>query len=95
MLPSLYSEQMDIFRAVVNADDSNHEECIFVHGSGGIGKTYLRKVIVAALRLKRKIILSVASYEIVAYYYYLVKPLMSSLLTLLRQHIAHSQSILS
>ena len=66
MLPSLNSDQMDIFRTVVNADDSNHEGCFFVYGSGGTGKTYLWKVIVAALRSKGKIILSVASSEIAA-----------------------------
>jgi len=50
MLPSLNWEQMNIFRAVVNVDDSNNGECIFVYGSGGTRKTYICKVIVAALR---------------------------------------------
>jgi len=66
MLPSLNSEQMDIFCAIVNADDSNHKECIFVYVSGKTGKTYLWNVIVAVLRSKGKIILSVASSGIAA-----------------------------
>ena len=65
MLPSLNSDQMDIFRAVVSVDVSNNGE-FFVYGSCGIGKTYLRKVIVSALRSKGKIILLVASYGIAA-----------------------------
>jgi len=66
MLPSLNSDQIDIFSTVVNADDSNHGGRFFVYGSGGTGKIYLRKVIVAALRSKGKIILSVASSGIAA-----------------------------
>jgi len=66
MLPSLNSDQMDIFLAVVNVNDSNHGKCLFVYGSGGTGKTYLCKVIVAALRSKGKIILLVGSFGIVA-----------------------------
>jgi len=59
---------MDIFRAVVNADDYNHGKFFFfwVHGSGRTGKIYLWKAIVATLRSKGKIILSVGSSGIVA-----------------------------
>jgi len=57
---------MDIFCTVANADDSNHGECFFVYGSGGNGKIYLWKVIVAMLKSKRKVIMSVASSRIAA-----------------------------
>ena len=41
MLPTLNSEQMDIFRTIVNADESNSKTCIFVYRSGGTGKAYI------------------------------------------------------
>jgi len=66
MLPSLNSEQMDIFHAIVNANDSNNRGCIFLYRSGGTGKTNLWNTIIAALRSKEKIILSFTSFGIVA-----------------------------
>jgi len=40
-LPSLNSEQLDIFHALVNANDSNNGECIFMYRSGKTTKPYL------------------------------------------------------
>jgi len=61
MLPTLNFEQMDIFHSIVNADDSNNKGCIFMYESGNAGKTYIWQAIIAMLRSKGKIILSVAS----------------------------------
>jgi len=55
-----------VFQNVITADDSNEGGCFFVYGSGGTGKTYVWKAIIAALHSKGKIILSVTSSEIAA-----------------------------
>ena len=66
LLPTLNSYQMQVFQNVITANDSNEGGCFFVYGSGGTGKTYVWKAIIAALRSKGKVILSVASSEIAA-----------------------------
>ena len=64
LLPSLNIEKMDIFHTIVNAEDSNNRGCTFVYGNGGTGKTYPWKAIIAALKSKGKIILSVETSRI-------------------------------
>jgi len=66
LLPTLNAYQLEVFEAIINADDSNEGQCFFVYGIGGTSETYVWKAITAALRSKGKIILSVASSRIAA-----------------------------
>ena len=92
LLPTLNAYQLEVFEAIINADDSNEGRCFFVYGSDGTGKTYAWKAIIAALRLKGKIILSVASSGIATLNYCLLEKLLTqcsrSLLMLPTHHIA-------
>ena len=93
MLPSLNSEQMEIFRAVVNANDSNHRECFSVYWSGVTWKTYLWKVIVAMLKSKGKIILLLAPSGIVSLllpFGRTARAMFKIPVNFIEQHIAHS-----
>nr|GEX35404.1 DNA helicase [Tanacetum cinerariifolium] len=56
--------QRDIFNLIIHAVATKTQELIFVYGHGGIGKTFLWKTIIYALRGEGKIVLAVASSRI-------------------------------
>nr|GEV13051.1 ATP-dependent DNA helicase PIF4-like [Tanacetum cinerariifolium] len=57
---SLTTKQKGIYSTVMNAIDNNKGGMFFVYGYGGIGKTYLYKTMLAALRSKGEIVMNVA-----------------------------------
>lgn len=62
----LNTEQRDVYNTVIDSIDKNQGRLIFVHGSGGCGKTFLWQTLCARLRSERKIVLPVASSGIAA-----------------------------
>ncbi|XP_022722232.1 ATP-dependent DNA helicase PIF4-like [Durio zibethinus] len=67
---SLYSglniEQKVVYTAILEAVYSDYGRFFFVYGSGGTGKTYLWRTVIARLRSEGKIVLAVASSGIAA-----------------------------
>nr|GEW77692.1 DNA helicase [Tanacetum cinerariifolium] len=61
LLAKLNEKQRRIFHLIVNTCTNNQQELIFVYRHGGIGKTFLWKTIIYALRAEGRIILAVAS----------------------------------
>ncbi|KAF5793897.1 putative DNA helicase [Helianthus annuus] len=53
--------QRQVFDAILDSVNNNNGGVFFVYGSGGTGKTYLWRTLIACLRSRRKIVLSVAS----------------------------------
>nr|GEX45435.1 DNA helicase [Tanacetum cinerariifolium] len=64
LIPKLNTEQKDIFDDIVNAVNNNIQKLIFVYGHGGTGKTFLWKAITCALRSAEKVVLAVASSDL-------------------------------
>ncbi|XP_017221354.1 uncharacterized protein LOC108198085 [Daucus carota subsp. sativus] len=62
----LNSEQKVVYHSVIDSVTKNQGGLIFVHGSGGCGKTFLWQTLCARLRSERKIVLPVASSGIAA-----------------------------
>lgn len=62
----LNEEQRRVYQSVIDAVNNNLGGLFFVKGSGGCGKTYLWKTIIAWLRSQSKIVLPVASSGIAA-----------------------------
>ncbi|GJV62340.1 ATP-dependent DNA helicase PIF1-like protein [Tanacetum coccineum] len=67
--PTLTDEQKCIFSTVIDHVDNDKGGMFFVYGYGGTGKTYLYKIITAAIKSEGGIILNVASSGIVALFY--------------------------
>ncbi|KAI3914985.1 hypothetical protein MKW98_020532 [Papaver atlanticum] len=57
----LNAEQELVFRQITNSVEANDGRLFFVYGSGGTGKTYLWRTLIASLRGQGKIVLAVAS----------------------------------
>nr|XP_027098951.1 uncharacterized protein LOC113718236 [Coffea arabica] len=57
----LNEQQLQVYNAVIHAVDYGLGGLFFVYGSGGTGKTYLWRTIIARLRSQGKIVLVVAS----------------------------------
>lgn len=57
----LNEDQLRVFDTIVEAHVSRRGGLFFVYGSGGTGKTYLWKTLIAKFRAENKIVLSVAS----------------------------------
>ncbi|GKD98118.1 DNA helicase [Tanacetum coccineum] len=64
LIPRLNQDQKAIFNEIINAVNSNIQKLIFVYGHGGTGKTFLWKAITCALRSEEKIVLVVASSDL-------------------------------
>ncbi|KAG5566136.1 hypothetical protein RHGRI_001911 [Rhododendron griersonianum] len=62
----LNDDQLKVFNTIVEAYDSRRGGLFFVYGSGGTGKTYLWKSLIAKFRAENKIVLAVASSGIAA-----------------------------
>ncbi|KAL0459082.1 UNVERIFIED_CONTAM: hypothetical protein Slati_0535400 [Sesamum latifolium] len=62
----LNNDQLRVFNAIIQAYERKCGGLFFVNGSGGTGKTYLWKIIIAKFRSQNKIVLSVASSGIAA-----------------------------
>ncbi|GKC37956.1 DNA helicase [Tanacetum coccineum] len=61
LLPKLNDKQRHIFNLIIDACLNNKQQLVFVYDHGGIGKTFLWKTIIYALRSEGKIVLAVAS----------------------------------
>lgn len=61
LFDGLNNEQRNIHNAVLISIYENLGDVIFVHGHGGIGKTYLWKTIISKLRSEGRVVLVVAS----------------------------------
>ncbi|KAI3859314.1 hypothetical protein MKW98_007695 [Papaver atlanticum] len=57
----LNAEQELVFKQITNSVEANDGRLFFVYGSGGTGKTYLWRTLIASLRGQSKIVLAVAS----------------------------------
>ncbi|KAL0424493.1 UNVERIFIED_CONTAM: ATP-dependent DNA helicase PIF1 [Sesamum radiatum] len=62
----LNNDQLRVFNAIIQAYERKCGGLFFVNGSGGTGKTYLWKTIIAKFRSQNKVVLSVASSGIAA-----------------------------
>ncbi|PIN09959.1 DNA helicase PIF1/RRM3 [Handroanthus impetiginosus] len=60
----LNADQLQVYNAVIDAVYASNGGLYFVYGSGGTGKTYLWKMIMARLRSEGKFVLAVASFKI-------------------------------
>jgi hypothetical protein len=58
--------QKIVFHVIMESVDTNQGKLIFVDGPGGIGKTYLWKAVTTKIWSEGKIVLAVASCEIIA-----------------------------
>ena len=67
LLPTLNSDQMQVFQSVIHADEHGEAGCFFIYGSGETGKIYLWKTTVTLFRSKGSIVLSVASSGIASF----------------------------
>jgi len=65
-LPSLNSQQRNIYERVINSFERNNNNIFFIDGPGGTGKTFLYNVILAKIRSEGHIALAVASSGIAA-----------------------------
>ncbi|CAA7035449.1 unnamed protein product [Microthlaspi erraticum] len=66
IMTSITSEQRDIHDKILEAVKNDSGDMFFVQGYGGTGKTFVWKVLGAALRTEAKIVLNVASSGIAA-----------------------------
>nr|GEW50236.1 DNA helicase [Tanacetum cinerariifolium] len=64
LLPKLNRDQKIIFDEVVNGINNHEQKLIFVYGHGGTGKTFLWKSMACDLRLEERIVLAVASSDL-------------------------------
>ncbi|GJX14532.1 DNA helicase [Tanacetum coccineum] len=64
LLPKLNKDQKLILDEVINAVTNNQQTLIFVYGHGGTGKTFLWKSIACVLRSQERIVLAVASSDL-------------------------------
>ncbi|PIN26452.1 DNA helicase PIF1/RRM3 [Handroanthus impetiginosus] len=62
----LNNDQLRIYNAIIQAYEDKSGGLFFVNGSGGTGKTYLWKTIIAKFRSQKRIVLSIASSGIAA-----------------------------
>ena len=67
LISGLNNEQKTIYNSIMDAVSFESGGMFFVYGHGGIGRTYLYRTILAAMRSKGKIALAVASLGIAAY----------------------------
>ena len=65
-LRTLNQDQMRVFQSTTKSNERGEGGCFFIYGSGGTGKTYLWKALIAYIRSKGLIVLSVASFGISA-----------------------------
>jgi hypothetical protein len=65
-IPNLNPDQHSAFDQIMYAVDTHSGQCLFLHGPGGTGKTYVYNTLCYALRAKDNIVLCVASSEIAA-----------------------------
>ncbi|CAH9063416.1 unnamed protein product [Cuscuta europaea] len=61
LLPSLTTEQKEIFDCVINAISTDQGGVYFVHGFGGSGKTFLWNTLAASVRSRGEVLINVAS----------------------------------
>ena len=66
MLAQCNEEQMSVYKDVLASVESNKDGLFFVYGSGGCGKTFLWRTLIAQLRSVGDIVLPVASSGIAA-----------------------------
>jgi hypothetical protein len=62
----LNSEQKEVFDYIMNSIGTDSGGVFFVYGSGGTRKTYLWKMLIACIRAREQVVLSVASSGIAA-----------------------------
>ena len=67
LISGLNNEQRTIYNSIMDVVSSESGGMFFVYGHGGTGRTYLYRIILAAIRSKGKIALAVASLGIAAY----------------------------
>lgn len=56
--PKMTNEQLNIFNVIKDAVDNGTSGVFFVNGHGGIGKTFLWRVLTSALRSREDIVLA-------------------------------------
>lgn len=66
LLSSCNDEQLSVYKAVMKSVESNEGGLFFLYGSGGCGKTYVWRTLIAKLRSQGDIVLPVASSGIAA-----------------------------
>ncbi|XP_017255741.1 uncharacterized protein LOC108225401 [Daucus carota subsp. sativus] len=66
LLANCNEEQLGVYRAVLDSIDTNEGGLFFLYGSGGCGKTYVWRTLIAKLRSQGDIVLPVASSGIAA-----------------------------
>nr|XP_017245432.1 PREDICTED: uncharacterized protein LOC108217092 [Daucus carota subsp. sativus]XP_017245433.1 PREDICTED: uncharacterized protein LOC108217093 [Daucus carota subsp. sativus] len=66
LLSSCNNEQLSVYKAVMKSVESNEGGLFFLYGSGGCGKTYVWRTLIAKLRSQGDIVLPVASSGIAA-----------------------------
>lgn len=66
LFSSCNKEQLEVYKSVMESVEKKAGGVFFVYGSGGCGKTYLWRILIAKLRSQRDIVLPVASSGIAA-----------------------------